>query len=160
MALSIKGVRFGATNLTNVDDELTEDGGGGASGGSTCGIFNTITTDYITTATMDLNGAIMSTIAGTIPVGTTDLFSFTKGSFTSAFFRYHIIDSTTDCSRNGHLASTWTDIGISHTETSSPDVGDTEDVVLATCAAGATVILYATNSGGKEWDYKSNYTLL
>lgn len=162
MALEIKGIRFGASKYTSTDDEIPDSGDTGGGGGSGIGNFNTINADIANITTLNVNGALSSTITGVIyPNTTTDLFIFSKSGYTSGIFKYHIKDDTNTGTRAGSLLSSWDDTNISHTETSIVDSGNTtEQVELGTCQAGGNIVVYATNTGGTQWNFKANYVLM
>jgi hypothetical protein len=109
------------------------------------------------------NGVIHQSSDATInPSGATIVWSVPGSAGICAFIEYYVFNSNTGTSqRAGNIVTTWNASGtpqITHTETSTPDIGSTSPITFSTSLTlGGDPQLIATNSGGDIWYMIMNY---
>jgi hypothetical protein len=109
------------------------------------------------------NGVIHQSSDATVnPSGTTIVWSVPGSAGICAFIEYYVFNSNTGTSqRAGNIVTTWNASGtpqITHTETSTPDIGSTSPITFSTVLTlGGDPQLIATNSGGDIWYMIMNY---
>jgi hypothetical protein len=109
------------------------------------------------------NGVIHQSSDATInPSGATTVWTVPGSAGICAFIEYYVLDSTTGISqRAGNIVTTWNAAGtpqITHTETSTPDVGSTTPITFSTVLTlGGDPQLVATNTSGNTWYMIMNY---
>jgi hypothetical protein len=97
-----------------------------------------------------------ATIASTIS-GTNNLFTQPTGSFTSAFFKYTVKNSTN--ARTGEVMAVWNGANVEFTDASTRDLGNTSPVTMSVILAGSDIEFNAiTNTSG--WSVKSLATFM
>jgi hypothetical protein len=109
------------------------------------------------------NGVIHQSSDATInPTSATVVWSVPGSAGICAFIEYYVFNSNTGTSqRAGNIVTTWNASGtpqITHTETSTPDIGSTSPITFSTgLTLGGDPQLIATNSGGDIWYMIMNY---
>jgi hypothetical protein len=109
------------------------------------------------------NGVIHQSSDATInPTSATIVWSVPGSAGICAFIEYYVFNSNTGTSqRAGNIVTTWNASGtpqITHTETSTPDIGSTSPITFSTSLTlGGDPQLIATNSGGDIWYMIMNY---
>jgi hypothetical protein len=109
------------------------------------------------------NGVIHQSSDATInPSGATIVWSVPGSAGICAFIEYYVFNSNTGTSqRAGNIVTTWNSAGtpqITHTETTTPDIGTTALVTFTTSITlGGDPQLVATNTSGDVWYMIMNY---
>ena len=109
------------------------------------------------------NGVVHESSAATInPSSATTVWTISGTAGICAFIEYYVINNNTGTSqRAGNIVTTWNAAGtpqITHTETSTPDVGSTGPVTFSTALTlGGDPQLIATNTSGDTWYMIMNY---
>jgi hypothetical protein len=109
------------------------------------------------------NGVIHQSSDATInPLSSTIVWSVPGSAGICAFIEYYVFNSNTGTSqRAGNIVTTWNSAGtpqITHTETTTPDIGTTALVTFTTSITlGGDPQLVATNTSGDVWYMIMNY---
>ena len=109
------------------------------------------------------NGVIHQSSDATInPLSSTIVWSVPGSAGICAFIEYYVFNSNTGTSqRAGNIVTTWNSAGtpqITHTETTTPDIGTTALVTFTTSITlGGDPQLVATNTSGDTWYMIMNY---
>jgi hypothetical protein len=109
------------------------------------------------------NGVIHQSSDATInPSSSTIVWSVPGSAGICAFIEYYVFNSNTGTSqRAGNIVTTWNSAGtpqITHTETTTPDIGTTALVTFTTSITlGGDPQLVATNTSGDVWYMIMNY---
>jgi hypothetical protein len=109
------------------------------------------------------NGVIHQSSDATInPSSSTIVWSVPGSAGICAFIEYYVFNSNTGASqRAGNIVTTWNSAGtpqITHTETTTPDIGTTALVTFTTSITlGGDPQLIATNTSGDVWYMIMNY---
>jgi len=106
-------------------------------------IFDQTLTDY---------ASVASSVAGS-----NNLFTQATGSYTSAFFKYTVSNSTN--ARTGEMLAVWNGASIQFTDNSTLDIGTTTPVTCSVSLVGGDVLFNVqTNTSG--WRIKSIGTFM
>jgi len=106
-------------------------------------IFDQTLTDY---------ASVASSVAGS-----NNLFTQTTGSYTSAFFKYTVSNSTN--ARTGEVLAVWNGASVQFTDNSTLDIGTTTPVTCSVSLVGGDVLFNVqTNTSG--WRIKSIGTFM
>jgi hypothetical protein len=105
--------------------------------------FNGTLTDY---------ASVASSVAGS-----NNLFTQATGSYTSAFFKYTVSNSTN--ARTGEMMAVWNGASVQYTDNSTLDIGSTTPVTCSVSIVGSDVLFNVqTNTSG--WTIKSIGTFM
>ena len=99
-----------------------------------------------------ITGSLTSATAGT----TTTILSVATGSYYGAFFDYVAVSGSN--SRAGNVMSTWNGSSVVYNESTTNDIGNTNEVTMSVDLSGANVRLRATNTN--QWSVRSLVRLI
>ena len=99
-----------------------------------------------------ITGSLTSATAGT----TTTILSVATGSYYGAFFDYVAVSGSN--SRAGNVMSTWNGSSVVYNESTTNDIGNTNEVTMSVDLSGANVRLRATNTN--QWSIRSLVRLI
>ena len=99
-----------------------------------------------------ITGSLTNATAGT----TTTITSVATGSYYGAFFDYVVVSGSN--SRAGTIMSTWNGSSIVYNESTTNDIGNTNEVTMSVDLSGANVRLRATNTN--QWSVRSLVRLI
>ena len=99
-----------------------------------------------------ITGSLTSATAGT----TTTILSVATGSYYGAFFDYVAVSGSN--SRAGNVMSTWNGSSVVYNESTTNDIGNTNEVTMSVDLSGENVRLRATNTN--QWSVRSLVRLI
>ena len=99
-----------------------------------------------------ITGSLTSATAGT----TTTILSVATGSYYGAFFDYVAVSGSN--SRAGNVMSTWNGSSVVYNESTTNDIGNTNEVTMSVDLSGTNVRLRATNTN--QWSVRSLVRLI
>ena len=99
-----------------------------------------------------ITGSLTSATAGT----TTTILSVATSSYYGAFFDYVAVSGSN--SRAGNVMSTWNGSSVVYNESTTNDIGNTNEVTMSVDLSGANVRLRATNTN--QWSIRSLVRLI
>jgi len=99
-----------------------------------------------------ITGSLTSATAGT----TTTILSVATSSYYGAFFDYVAVSGSN--SRAGNVMSTWNGSSVVYNESTTNDIGNTNEVTMSVDLSGANVRLRATNTN--QWSVRSLVRLI
>lgn len=111
-----------------------------------------LATNWNTIQGNPISGSLTNAISGT----TTTVVSVSTGSYLGAFFDYVVISGSN--SRAGTLMSTWNGNSVVFNESSTTDIGNTNQVTMSVDLNGTNVRLRSTNVD--QWLVKSLIRLI
>ena len=111
-----------------------------------------LATNWDTIQDNPITGSLTSATAGT----TTTVVSVSTGSYYGAFFDYVVISGSN--SRAGTLMSTWNGSSVVFNESTTIDIGNTNQVTMSVDLSGTDVRLRSTNVN--QWSVKSLIRLI
>ena len=117
-----------------------------------------ITGSLVVTDTIALDGTLSDyNTVGSSTVGSNNLFTQATGSYTSAFFKYMVSNSTN--ARAGKVMAVWNDTTTNFTDTSTTDIGSTSAVTCSAIVVGSDIQFNIT-TGTSGWKLKSLATFM
>jgi hypothetical protein len=111
-----------------------------------------LTTKWNTIQDNPITGSLTSATAGT----TTTILSVATSSYYGAFFDYVAVSGSN--SRAGNVMSTWNGSSVVYNESTTNDIGNTNEVTMSVDLSGANVRLRATNTN--QWSVRSLVRLI
>ena len=117
-----------------------------------------ITGSLVVTSTIALGDTLNDyyTVASST-VGSNNLFTQVTGSYTSAYFKYTVSNSTN--SRAGEVMAVWNGATTNYTDTSTTDIGSTSAVTCSAAIVGSDIQFNIT-TGTSGWKLKSLATFM
>ena len=117
-----------------------------------------ITGSLVVTSTIVLDGTLSDyyTVASST-VGANNLFTQATGSYTSAYFKYTVSNSTN--ARTGEVMAVWNGTTTNYTDISTTDIGSTSAVTCSAAIVGSDVQFNIT-TGTSGWKLKSLATFM
>ena len=127
------------------------------------GAGTSVSASYATTAslvngnvnvsTATIGNTVYATISTTAGAGTTSIYSVSNASYSSIFVDYSINESTTNA-RAGTIQVISVGSDISFTETTTMDIGNTNDISWDVYLTGADINFDIVNAAGASWTIK------
>jgi hypothetical protein len=108
------------------------------------------------TITLDATLTDYSTVVPST-AGTNTLFAQATGSYTSAFFKYTVSNSSN--ARAGEVMAVWNGTTVNYTDTSTTDIGNTSAVTCSAAVVG-NIIQFNITTGTSGWRLKSLATYM
>ena len=105
----------------------------------------------VTTAT--IGNTVYATAGTTIGAGTTSIYSVSNASYSSIFADYSINEGTTNA-RAGTIQVISVGADINYTETTTMDIGNTDDITWDIYLSGADINFDIVNAAGASWKIK------
>jgi hypothetical protein len=117
-----------------------------------------ISGSLVVTSTIVLDGTLNDyyTVASST-VGSNNLFTQVTGSYTSAYFKYTVSNSTN--ARAGEVMAVWNGATTNYTDTSTTDIGSTSAVTCSAIVVGGDIQFNIT-TGTSGWKLKSLATFM
>ena len=127
------------------------------------GAGTSVSASYATTAslvngnvnvsTATIGNTVYATISTTAGAGTTFIYTVSNTTYSSIFVDYSINGGTTDA-RAGSIQVVSVGTDISFTETTTMDIGSTNDISWNVYLNGADITFDIVNAGGSSWTIK------
>jgi hypothetical protein len=123
-------------------------------------IGNLITDTHTVTGSLSVSGSVnilsstlqYSNVASVTSGSTSNVASFSTGSYTAAFFDYVTTSGTS--ARAGSVFTVWNGNSVEYTETSTNDIGSTSNLILSASVTAGAIRLQATSLSG-SWSVKT-----
>jgi len=122
---------------------------GNASSATTASLVN----GNVNVTTATIGNTVYATAGTTIGAGTTSIYSVSNASYSSIFVDYAINEGTTNA-RAGTIQVISVGSDINYTETTTMDIGNTNDITWSIYLSGADINFDIVNAAGASWTIK------
>ena len=141
---SLFGTASWAINVVN-------GGGGGPTTSASYANTASYVSEFVQVQSASIGGALYFASSSATGTGTNNIFSIPTSSYYSLFFDYHVNDGSTNA-RAGQIVSTWYNSQIQYNETTTTDIGNTNDVAFQVVLSGANAIIQTTTTS--NWNIR------